>query len=290
MTRARLAPEQRFLLREARQVWRERGTAKESHMPWQEETITDIFLKRLKRGYPGGVEVIPFDKQLEGESGADWLWSFVGAGGGPSTTMLVQAKRLDDREMGYPGIGRMIGRRTPPERQIDKLIEVAGRHGVPALYAFYNHLTDTNRVPRRCGSLRPGAPAHVFGFGISIADAETVRLALPDTGFDTHAFNSMPLHCLLCTFGTGHMPGGGSPATIVRSLHRLLGDRRGGPRDELDPGDDGELGFRRGEHPVVARARATRDALAEGVPAAELGLPDIAGVVVIEDQKEVFED
>lgn len=158
-----LTPEQQFLLREARYVWRERATAKRAGLPWREETITDILLKRLRLGYPGGVEVIPFNKQLEGESGADWLWSFVSADGANSMTMLVQAKRLDDREIGYPDIARAIGRRTPPERQIDRLIEIADQHNVPALYAFYNHLTSRSRIPRRCGSLPPHSPDHVLG-------------------------------------------------------------------------------------------------------------------------------
>lgn len=280
-----LTPEQRFLLREARGVWRERGTAKDSGLPWQEETITDIFLKRLKRRYPGVVEVIPFNKQMEGESGADWLWSFVSEDGASSMTMLVQAKRLDDREVGYPDISRTIGQRTPPERQIDKLIEVADRYQVPALYAFYNHLGDTSRVPRRCGSLPRAARAHVDGFGISVADAEIVRQALPDTTFDTHATASFPLHCLLCSFGTGQKPRGGSPEAIIRSLRQFLGERLRATRRRADPDDQEMLGFQRGDHSIVARARAARDALARGVPAAEFDLPAIAGVVVMKDAK-----
>ena len=109
-----LTKEQTALLREARAVWTDLEEAKKLKTPWQEETITDILIRNLRRAYPGTIDVIAFNKPLEGESGADWIWSFVDTGGTASATMLVQAKRLHDNERRYCGVNRNIGKRTPP--------------------------------------------------------------------------------------------------------------------------------------------------------------------------------
>ena len=217
-----LTHEQLCLLTEARAVWDDLEEAKALKVPWQEETITDTLIRNLRRSYPGNVEVIPFTKPLEGESGADWLWSFTSADGVTTATMLVQAKRLNNDGVDYPDIIRNIGKRSPPQRQIDQLITVASRYGVPALYAFYNHLDDVTRVTARCGSLGPGDPDHIFGFGISIAVADEVAATLPDQTFDSHKAHSIPLHCLLCTGSAVKRGSGGSPQAIVDNLRDRL--------------------------------------------------------------------
>jgi hypothetical protein len=191
-----LTQEQIFLLEQARQVWTDRAMAKAAGVPWQEETITDILIRNIRLSYPGSIDVIPFSKPLEGESGADWLLSFMNVDESVSATMLVQAKRLDNREIEYPDIDRLIGKRQPPVQQIDQLIATAEAHNIPALYAFYNHVGDPARVPRTCGSLPQGAPEHVHAFGISIAAAEAVKAKLPDKTFDQHRSDSIPFHCL----------------------------------------------------------------------------------------------
>lgn len=278
---SQLSPEQRFLLEEARQVWEERESAKNASLPWQEETITDIFIKNVKLGYPGPVEVIPFNKTLEGESGADWIWSFTNSDGSQSMTMLIQAKRLHDDETQYPQIDRNIGKRVPPVRQIDQLIAIATQYQISALYAFYNHLSDTSRIPRSCMSLARRDNDHIFGFGISIADAEDVAVALPDQSFDTHCLHSVPLHCLLCTRGKGSNGPAGSPEAIVAALHMHRKARRRAGRDASDTPD--VLGLTSGDHPIVERAREIAPLLKEGVPLSRLDLPNVAGVIVFHD-------
>lgn len=276
-----LTNEQLCLLKEARAVWNDLEEAKVLRVPWQEETITDTLIRNLRRSYPGNIEVIPFNKPLEGESGADWLWSFTNTTGGAAATMLVQAKRLSNDGTKYPDIDRNIGKRLPPKRQIDQLIDVAKRHSVPALYAFYNHHDDTSLVPVRCGSLDVGDMNHVFGFGISIAEANNVEAALPNQNFEVHKLHSIPLHCLLCTRNADKRGSGGSPDAIIFNLRDRLRAHRS---ESLRPPRDREaFGFTTAQHTIVLQARQSRDALAAGIPAVELDLPDIAGVIVFSD-------
>lgn len=273
--------EQFFLLEEARGVWSNLEEAKVLGVPWQEETITDILIRNLRRTYPGNIEVIPFNKLLEGESGADWIWSFSSVDGSTTATMLVQAKRLDNDGIKYPDINRHIGRRSPPLPQIEQLIHVASLWEIPALYAFYNHVDDPARVTASCGSLVVGDPNHLLGFGISIADANDVKAALPDQTFDLHKGHSIPLHCLLCTGNAEKRGSGGSPEAIITSLRERLRVRLSETRRR--PRDPDALGFMTAQHPLVVRARLSRDELAAGVPARELDLPDIAGIIVFSD-------
>ncbi len=278
-----LTQEQIFLLEQARQVWTDRAQAKALGLPWQEETITDILIRNIRLSYPGSVDVIPFSKPLEGESGADWLISFMDANESISATILVQAKRLDDCERGYPDIDRLIGKRTPPVRQIDQLISTARAHGIPAIYAFYNHVGDPARVPRTCRSLPGSAPEHLYSFGISISAAEAVRAKLPDKTFDSHGRDSIPFHCLLCSRGSTMRGSGGSPKAMVRALREQLGLRRRRVRTSQDGSGAGTLGFLTGANPLVLQARTARAALAEGVHPAEFGLPEVAGMIVLTD-------
>lgn len=276
-----LTNEQAFFLGEANVVWDNLKEAKALGIPWQEETITDILIRNMRRSYPGNIEVIPFNKPLEGESGADWIWSFVSADGSATATMLVQAKRLQNDEIGYSGINRNIGKRTPPQPQIDQLIQVAKNFGIPALYAFYNHLDDQTRVTANCGSLAAGDPNHVFSFGISIADASDVKAALPDQTFNLHKKHSIPLHCLLCTGNSDKRGTGGSPDAIIARLRERLSERL--RKSRRRPRAPEALGFMTAQHPIVVRARQSKDALAAGTAAGEFDLPDIAGVIVFSD-------
>ncbi len=279
---SRLTAEQSFLLGLSRMVWAKRGAAKAAGLTFNEETITETILLDLQTDYPGHVEVVAFNKRQEAKTGADWLWSFVSADGSRSLTMLVQAKRLEDVEQVYRGINRTIGKRLPPVRQIDQLLDTARQQGVPAFYAFYNHLSQTSRVPKTCRSLDAGDVDHICGFGVSLAEAQSVKADLPDEMFDTHRGHSMPLHCLLCSWGSGTRPDGGTPELAAAAIARLSGatavDARG-PED---------LGLREGLHPLVEFALGIAARRSDGVdnPEAE-NVPDIAGVVVLRDAKEM---
>lgn len=204
-----LSQEQSFFLDLSRMVWAKRDAAKKSRLSFSEETITETILLDLKTQYPGNVKVIAYSKPQEAKTGADWIWSFVSADRSKSATMLVQAKRLQDAELKYSGIKRKIGKRVPPVRQIDQLLDTARRLGIPAVYAFYNHVSNTIRVPQKCCSLKSTDPNQVFGFGISVAEAPIVERKLPDERFDTHRDHSIPLHCLLCSGGNSKRPLGG---------------------------------------------------------------------------------
>lgn len=275
-----LTAEQVFLLALARMVWTKRGAAKAASLPFNEETITETLLLDLKTGYPGHVQLVAFNKSQEAKTGADWLWAFVSADGSQSLTMLVQAKRLEDAERIYAGINRNIGKRTPPVRQIDQLLATARTQGVPALYAFYNHVGQTSRVPETCGSLPPGDPGHIDGFGVSLADAHAVEAALPDETFDTHRFHSMPLHCLLCSGGSGTRSDGGTPEMAASGIARLRSAIAHDTRD----GD--ALGLREGLHPLVERALGLAERRVE--EGEIFGIDEFAGidgVIVLRDAK-----
>ncbi|WP_213980790.1 DUF6615 family protein [Sphingomonas sp. dw_22] len=276
--------EQLFLLDQASQVWSELADSKALEYPWEEETITNILIKNIRKGYPGKMVVIPFTKAIEGESGADWIWSFVSVNGSSTATMLVQAKKLDDAGKKYREIMHTIGTRKPPELQIDKLLATAKAHNIPALYAFYNHVSDVSRIPISCQSLQPGSPQHMTGFGISIASAESVQANLPHLDFDVHSKDSIPLHCLLCTGNADKRGSGGSPDAIVAVLKQRLSERRRLAREASKvKREPDQLGFLTEMHPVVARAVQFRDRLAEGADPREFDLPDVAGVVVMID-------
>lgn len=279
-----LTNEQLFLLDQACQVWSDLEDSKTMEYPWDEETITNILIKNLRKNYPGKVVVIPFTKPIEGESGADWIWSFVSANGSCTATMLVQAKKLDADEERYCEIMRKIGTRNPPELQIDKLLATANAHSIPALYAFYNHVTDGSRVPVICGTLPKGSPKHISAFGISIARAEDVQANLPHLDFDIHSRDSIPLHCLLCTKGAVKRGAGGSPEAIFAALKHGLSERRRLSREASKvTSEPDQLGFLTEMHPVVTRAVQFRARLAEGVDPREFDLPNVAGVIVVTD-------
>lgn len=201
----------------ARTTWRRRGSAKKHALSFDEEAVTQTILMDLADHYPGHAVIVPFNKVQEGKIGADWAWAFVNVDETKVFPMLVQAKALDLNDIEYPEIKRFIGKTSI--RQIDRLIATAASLGWPPLYAFYNHLDDCSRIPNTCGTIEMArlAPA-AETWGVSIADAYQVRAALIDQSFDTHCLHSKPLHCLLCSMGSGIRPPGGSPDLAFRSV------------------------------------------------------------------------
>lgn len=279
-----LTREQIFLLRLSGNVWEKRGAAKLSNLSFNEETITETILLDLKTSYPGSVQIIAFNKFQEAKTGADWLWSFVNSDGSQSFTMLVQAKRLEDKEQIYPKIKRNIGTRKPPIRQIDQLIKTSQQLGIRPAYIFYNHVSDITRVPRTCRSLPSNDPRQVLGFGMSVADASKVRSLLPDETFQTHKVHSIPLHCLLCTQGSGSRPSGGTPEVIALAYNNFADGV------STEGTDSDFIGLQKGLHPLVSHAldlAATRSESGEGF---DLDAPsNIAGVIVLKDSKDLKE-
>jgi hypothetical protein len=275
-----LTPEQAALYAVARTTWRRRGTAKARGLTFGEESVTDTILMDLAETFPGSLTILPFSKHEEGKRGADWAWLFRDASGAHNLPMLVQAKALDLVEFEYPEIKRHIGKITPPMRQIDRLIETAQAWGWPAIYAFYNHLDNVSRIPSACGSL-PASDA--FGhipesWGVSIANAYTVRDVLDDQTFDTHRMHSKPLHCLLCSGGRGVRPAGGSPALAFQSLTALPRRGEAGPEPRLFP-QPPEL-FQRA---LLAASEGDRRLHSTTAEALGRDNPELAGVVILQD-------
>ncbi len=126
-------------------AWERRLTAKLAELPFGEETITETILLDLATQHPREISVFPFHSRMEGRTGADWGWCFHDSAAGRFTRMLVQAKVLDARDQTYARLDRTIGNTSV--RQIDRLLETARQRRCPALYAFYNHLSDASRVP-----------------------------------------------------------------------------------------------------------------------------------------------
>jgi hypothetical protein len=106
--------------------------------------------------------------------------------------MLVQAKVLDDQERRYEHLDRKIGNSST--RQIDRLILASRHRKVPAIYALYNHVSKTSRIPLQACSCFKCPDC----WGISVALADAVRLILPNKAFDRISKVSIPLPCLAC--------------------------------------------------------------------------------------------
>lgn len=215
-----LTAEQQCLRDRATYTWHRRREAKTVGLPFGEETVTETILLDLKLAYPGKIAIVPFNKRQEGKVGADWEWCFVSRDEALCLPMLVQAKVLNDTETDYDHIARTIG--NTGERQIDRLIDTATRRGIPAAYAFYNHLTDASVVPQECGSLEPHQ-SQVESWGISVADAWDIRNLLPDQSFGSICEASFPLHCLLCVGGSPVFGPSGSPAAIGARMYGATG-------------------------------------------------------------------
>lgn len=177
-----------------------------------------------------------------------------------SITMLVQAKSLDRNEVKYGKLGHKIGNKKPKVLQIDRLINTANTYSIPALYAFYNHVSNNKRIPNNCRSVHMTDPQYSAGFGISIASAKNVLAAFNNFSFDAQCLHSFPLHCLLCSGGSGYGQGNGaSPTTILNSLRRRICQEKTG--DEIQNGGQRaeQLGFMKEMHPLVVRARSKEE-------------------------------
>ena len=234
--------QQSCLLDLSANIWRRRGAAKRFGLNFNEETATEVLLLDIAGQFPGYVTIIPFTHSWESRIGADWAWAFVGPDGGSCQGMLVQAKRLDDRDREYRELFRRSGQGVAgtAKSQIDLLIENAGRFGLPPVYAFYNHLSDPTRVPTdSCGSLGMVPQRLPESWGVAIASAFAVRDAGPDKTYDRHRRHCRPLHCLLCSGGSGRQGPMGSAGAAAAALSELFGDAG----DDEGPGSDGVPSF-----------------------------------------------
>lgn len=226
-----LSAEQQALLAISRTSWRRRGVAKARKLFFGEESLTETVLMDLAETFPGQLDILPFNKIDEGHTGADWAWAISNASATAVVPMLVQAKALDLHDHSYAELKRTIGKKTPPVRQIDRLLDTADLLGWPAIYAFYNNVSNLTRLPYgACGSLpHVGEPNLHEAWGISFADAIQVRYALDphsDQTFDTHAPISRPLLCLLCQHGHGDISPTGSPQAAFMAIRRLQAARK----------------------------------------------------------------
>ena len=237
MTSIPFTPQQCCLFNLSVNIWSRRGAAKLTGLHYNEETVTEALLLDLQINFPGDVLIVPFTKKREGRIGADWAWTFVGRDGCSNQGMLVQAKRLGDDDRNYASLykkNRLKGE-PHPKLQVDRLIEKAKRYRLPPVYAFYNHLDDDSRIPHfACGSLGGLYRRCPESWGVTLASAIEVRRANPDKSFDRHKCHSMPLHCLLCSEGSGKQGAMGSPGAAAAALSRLLARSAGSDDLGLD--------------------------------------------------------
>jgi hypothetical protein len=289
MTNYPMSREQVTLLTAARTAWRRRGVAKARGLAFSEESLTETVLMDIAESYPGQLRIVSFNKHQEGRNGADWAWAFRNAAGTQNLAMLVQAKALDFTDRTYPEIKRKVGRGTPPVRQIDRLLDTANSWGWPAVYVFYNHLSKTSRIPNNCQTLPKMRTSMPEAWGISIATAEAVSRVLDDQSFDTHRRHSMPLHCLLCSGGSGWSGREGSPALALSSLRRLAGqsdDRIRTPNAGESASPEWRLTTALPELftlALEASSEARPDRLDEGLRSLAEAHPNLAGVAVLQD-------
>ena len=126
--------------RAAHWTWERRLLAKQRGFPFSEETITETILLDLAAEHPLEILVQPLNKIREGKIGADWEWCFYNKGSNRFLRTLVQAKRLDDTETEYTHLDHKY--RGTKALQMNRLLRNARKRGIPALYVFYNHLSD----------------------------------------------------------------------------------------------------------------------------------------------------
>lgn len=213
------------LWRASHWIWERRAQAKKVGFSFSEETVTETILLDIATEAATQVKIFPLNKHEEGKVGADWEWIFYNQAQSVFSRWLVQAKVLDDNDHQYAHIDRYIGQSGV--RQIDRLIDTANKRGIPALYGFYNHLSDEVRLPGQNCSC-----ACNFCWGFSVANADSVRAFLPDRTFETLKTISMPISCMFCPDDSSPPgPGQLSVGQVARFSHRL--DRLAG-RSEAD--------------------------------------------------------
>ena len=272
-------------------VWRRRGAAKAAGLMFNEPTLTEVFLLDLYELFPGKVSIIPFSPKQESQIGADWAWAFVGPDGRSCQALLVQAKRLDDLDREYAELyyqGRSSGA-TSSVPQLDRLIASANQLRMPPVYAFYNHLNDPSRIPlSSCGTLGLIRSSLPESWGVAVASAINVRKAKSNKTFDLHRHHSRPLHCLLCSGGTGQqnaMGSAGAAAAALSALFEGTSEDDGLGPDLMPPFEPAtELPdlFRYAEDIEQARAKGDTDLLYEN----RLEFPGIAGAVILRDSED----
>jgi hypothetical protein len=276
-------PAQTALLVASHWIWARRGAAKAAGFPFAEETITETVLLDIADVASGHVSIVPFNKQQEGAIGADWEWCFYDQRALQYLRLLMQAKVLDNNDHQYAHIDRYVG--NSDVRQIDRLKDSATSRGVPALYAFYNHLSDEKRVPAQTCACEPCTKC----WGASVAPLHAVLNTLPDKKFDTLKNSSFPWVCLLCPAraqGTQVE----DVLSSLRALYQRARDARGGAMiDELPLPDEPAreppaylrelLALRAdGDRPAERQRRLNRLAAEnpdiDGIVAIDVSLPD----------------
>ena len=288
MTGSPFTAQQYCLLQLSVGVWGRRGAAKHTGLNYNEETVTEGLLLDLQVNFPGDVLIVPFTKKREARIGADWAWAFVGRDGHSNQGMLVQAKRLDDNDRNYGSLYKKSRPKGTPHSmlQVDRLIERAKRYRLPPVYAFYNHLDDDSRLPHfACGTLGGLYWRFPESWGVALASAIKVRRARPDKSFDRHRCHSLPLHCLLCSHGSGKREAMGSAGAAAAALSRLFD----GSADEDDLGPNLTPPFEpAAELPDIfreaERVHRSRHLYDEGM-IAEFGaeFPGLAGAAIFRD-------
>ncbi len=279
-------PQQRCLLRLSVNTWHQRGAAKCSGLSFSEETATETLLLDLAARFPGKVTIVPFTHPVEAETGADWAWGFIGPDGHSCQGMLVQAKRLDDGDREYKELFRQARLRGggPSILQLNRLIATAKRFKLPPVYAFYNHLDDPGRVPRgSCPTLALLGQPWPESWGVAIASAIEVRNAKPNKTYDRHRYHSRPLHCLLCSRGTGRQDAMGSAGAAASGLSALF---EGAGRGDLGPGLVPPFVPSRGLPKLFEEAERIHQARSSRPQASiDFGseFPGIAGAVIVRD-------
>lgn len=267
-------------------VWERRETAKRATMRFSEETITDAVLLDLATQNPKEIQIFPFNKRREAYTGADWEWLFYD--NKAFQPLLVQAKLLDDRDQEYSHIDRFIG--STGIRQIDRLIATSRRRRVPAIYVFYNHLSDSSRIPLSvCGAFY--CPEC---WGCSVALADAVNATLPAKNFDALRLHSKPWVCLLCQ---GMMPNKTAPVRMLSTLRDLYERSRSVFRDRgisfenVVPPPDRPSSEPPRYFERLSRIGGTEDSVDRDASLAEISAenPDIEGIVLATDKSVDYE-
>lgn len=199
----------------AHEVWTRRGTAKRVGFPFWEVTITQQVLLDLAARHSDDIKIAQFRWGDEAQTGADWEWCFHDVGTKTYFRTLVQAKALNDQEIAYDHLDHTIG--NSGVQQIERLIDTAQKRQVPALYVFYNYLTDDTRLPKLSADTCPEC------WGISVAFAESVRALLPDKTFDSIKASSRPWTDLVCCEDRGSV----LPDRVAAAIQSLRLMRKG---------------------------------------------------------------
>lgn len=151
-------------------TWSQIKLSTELKSPFNEETITESIVLKLKEKHPASVGIYAFSKREEHKVGADWEIWFLDNSNKRGIGWLLQAKRVYLPSLRYQALKPNL---MNGNSQTSRLIRHSKTRGLSPMYLLYNWVPedfDLSKVPR--GSI---LVANRSLFGCALASAEALR-------------------------------------------------------------------------------------------------------------------